>query len=118
MFQIQLTNGLEIVIAMYVSEALKILRKRCQTWPGQADKNFQGRTKIFNIIAENFCPRIKIFGGTIFFLTPLLVEKASLVQCETPSYDDHAIILFRRRYYCVCTMSSCIRGSDVMFTSA
>ena len=36
----------------------------------QADKNFQlGRTKIFNAITENFCPRIKIFGGTIFFLT-------------------------------------------------
>ena len=49
--------------------ALKTPRKRCQTWPGQVDKNSQGRTKIFNIIAENFCPRIKIFGGTIFFLT-------------------------------------------------
>ena len=49
--------------------ALKTPRKRCQTWPGQVDKNFQGRTKIFNIIAEKFCPRIKILGGTIFFLT-------------------------------------------------
>ena len=49
--------------------ALKTPRKHCQTWPGQMDKNFQGRTKIFNIIAESFCPRIKIFGGTIFFLT-------------------------------------------------
>ena len=33
-------------------------------WPG--GQNFLGRTKIFDIIAENFCPRIKIFGGTIF----------------------------------------------------
>ena len=30
------------------------------------DKNFQGRTKIFKTIAENFCPRIKFLGGTIF----------------------------------------------------
>ena len=49
--------------------ALKMLRKYCQTWFGQADKIFQGRTKIFNTIAEKFYPRIKIFGGTIFFLT-------------------------------------------------
>ena len=46
--------------------ALKTPRKCCQTWPGQADKKFQGRTKI---IAEKFCPKIKIFGGRIFFLT-------------------------------------------------
>ena len=48
--------------------ALKMPRKHCQTWPGQVDKHFQGRTKIFNIIAENFCPRIKSFGGDNFFL--------------------------------------------------
>ena len=41
----------------------------------QADKilpggqKFQGRTKIFSTIAENFCHRIKFFRGTIFFLT-------------------------------------------------
>ena len=46
--------------------ALKMPRKTLQTWPGQADKNFQGRTKNFNTIAENFYPRIKIFGGTVF----------------------------------------------------
>ena len=34
-------------------------------------QKFQGRTKTFNTIAENFCPRIKFFGGTIFFLTGL-----------------------------------------------
>ena len=29
-------------------------------------QDFAWRTKIFNTIAENFCPRIKFFGGTIF----------------------------------------------------
>ena len=46
-------------------------RKMLQTWPGQADKNFQGRTKIFSTVAENFYPRIKIFGGKFFLDRPL-----------------------------------------------
>ena len=41
-------------------------RKTLQTWPGQADKNFQGRTKIFSTVAENFYPRIKFSGGQFF----------------------------------------------------
>jgi len=45
---------------------LKTPRKTLPDMAGQADKNFQGRTKIFNAIAEIFYPRIKIFGGTIF----------------------------------------------------
>ena len=37
--------------------------------------------KIFNTIAENFYPRIKIFGRTIFFLTvPLLLELVPLLH--------------------------------------
>ena len=52
--------------------ALKTLKK---TLPDMADKNFQGRTKIFSTIVENFYPRIKIFGGTIFFLIgPILAD--------------------------------------------
>ena len=46
-----------------------ILKLLIKPMISQVDKNFQGRTKIFNAIAENFCPRIKIFGRTIFFLT-------------------------------------------------
>ena len=47
-----------------------------QTWPGWADKNFQGGTKKFSTIVEKFYPRIKIFWGTIFFLTvPGGIEK-------------------------------------------
>jgi len=46
--------------------ALKIPQKML---PDMADKNFQGRTKIFNAITENFYPNKKIFRGTIFFLT-------------------------------------------------
>ena len=49
--------------------ALKTPRKTLPNMAGWADKNFQGRTKIFNKIAENFYPRIKNFGRTIFFLT-------------------------------------------------
>ena len=61
----------------------------CQTWPaGQADKNFQGRTKIFIIIAdsEKFCPRITIFRGTIFFLTVATrsVNKSVRVELVAP----------------------------------
>ena len=63
--------------------ALKMLRKCCQTWPDQADKNFQGRTKVFNIIAENFCSRIKIFGGTIFFLTGP-IRKRHILKLDGP----------------------------------
>ena len=37
--------------------------------PGWADKNFQGGTKIFSTIVQKFYPSMKIFGGTIFFLT-------------------------------------------------
>ena len=50
----------------------------CQTWSGQADKNIQGRTNFFNTIAY---PRIKNFGGTIFFLTgpPSMVLRYSAV---------------------------------------
>ena len=51
--------------------ALKMQRKMLSDISGQADKNFQGRTKIFNTVAEKFYPRIKIFEGTIFFLTVL-----------------------------------------------
>ena len=32
-------------------------------------QKFSGGTKIFSTIVEKFYPRIKIFGGTIFFLT-------------------------------------------------
>ena len=42
-------------------------------WPG--GQKFQGRTKIFNTIAEKFYPRIKIFKGTIFFLTQALLRR-------------------------------------------
>ena len=49
--------------------ALKTPRKTIPNMAGWADKIFQGRTKIFNTIAEKFYPRIKIFGRTIFFLT-------------------------------------------------
>ena len=53
--------------------ALKTPRKNCQTWPGQADKNFQGIGQKINfqyrLIAENFCPRIKVvWGGDNFIL--------------------------------------------------
>ena len=51
--------------------ALKTPRKTMPNMAGWADKIFQGRTKIFNTIAEKFYPRIKIIGGTIFFLTGL-----------------------------------------------
>ena len=49
-------------------KALKMLRKLFQTWPGWADKNFQGGTNFFSTIVEKFYPRIKIFGGDNFFL--------------------------------------------------
>ena len=51
--------------------ALKMPRKTMPNMAGWADKFFQGRTKIFSTIAENFYPRIKFFGRTIFFLTDL-----------------------------------------------
>ena len=39
-----------------IAKACKIVGRaficRFQTWSGQADKNFQGRTKFFNTIAE------------------------------------------------------------------
>ena len=41
-------------------------KKMFPTWPGKVDKNFQDRTKILSTIVENFYPRIKVFGGTIF----------------------------------------------------
>ena len=49
--------------------ALKMQRKTLSdmVWPG--GQKFQGRTKIFNTVAEKFYPRMKIFEGTIFFLT-------------------------------------------------
>ena len=74
--------------------ALKTPRKPCQTWPGQVDKNFQGRTKVFNIIAEKFCPRIKIFGGTIFFLTCLTLAnfKRKLLCCDTLQLSVNDIV--------------------------
>jgi len=50
----------------YNQQHWKHWEKCFQTWPGQADKSFQGRTKIFNTIAEKFYPRIKIFGGQFF----------------------------------------------------
>ena len=34
-------------------------------------QNFQGRTKNFRIIAENFYPRIKILGGKFFLHRPI-----------------------------------------------
>ena len=40
------------------------------TWPGQADKNFQGRTKIFSTIAEIFIPGQKFLGGQFFLDSP------------------------------------------------
>ena len=58
------------------SAALKTLRKTIPNMAGWADKIFQGRTKIFNTITENFYPRIKFFGRTIFFLT----EPLSLIR--------------------------------------
>ena len=36
-------------------------------WPG--GQNFSGWDKFFSTIVEKFYPTIKIFGGTIFFLT-------------------------------------------------
>ena len=39
------------------------------------DKNFQGRTIIFDALAKKLCPRIKIFRGTKIFLTELRVYK-------------------------------------------
>ena len=46
--------------------ALEMPRKMLSdmVWPGG-----QKISKFFNTIAENFYPTIKIFGGTIFFLT-------------------------------------------------
>ena len=46
--------------------ALKMLKKTLpdMVWLGR--QKFQGRTIFLNTIAENFYPRIKIFGGTIF----------------------------------------------------
>jgi len=39
-------------------------------------KFFNVGQKMFNTIAEKFYPRIKIFGGTIFFLTgPALIMR-------------------------------------------
>ena len=55
-------------------EALKTPRKMLQTWPGWADKNFQGGTKIFSTIVEKFYPKIKIFRGAIFFFTGLQLK--------------------------------------------
>jgi len=50
------------------------------------DKNFQGRTKVFNTIAEKFYPRIKIFGETIFFLTGHQVQ-----VCKIDHLKDHPV---------------------------
>ena len=56
--------------------ALKMPRKTLpdMAWPG--GQKFSGyRTENFKTIAEKFYPRIKIFGGTVFFLTvPVLVH--------------------------------------------
>ena len=75
---------------------LKTLRKRYQT-----DKNFQGRTKIFNTIAEKFYARIKIFRETIFFLTAdhmpsvfCSLSKPTLYQI--PKYKIQFLIPFDR----------------------
>ena len=54
---------------IHASSSTENAGKHFQTWPGHVDKNFQGRTKLFNAVAEKFYPRIKIFGGTNFFLT-------------------------------------------------
>ena len=58
--------------------ALKTPRKMLQTWPGQVDKNFQGGTQLLSTIAA----RIKIFGGTIFFLTGPVVHPHGLTRLE------------------------------------
>ena len=60
--------------------ALKTPRKTMPNMAGWADKIFQGRTKIFNTIAEKFYPRIKIFGRTIFFLTGPIQASSILIQ--------------------------------------
>ena len=45
--------------------SLKTLRKFFETWTGQTDKNFQGRTKIFNAIAEKFYPGITLLSASV-----------------------------------------------------
>ena len=47
-------------------EALKMPRKMFQTWPGWADKSFQGGTNFFSTVVEKFYPRIKVLGGKFF----------------------------------------------------
>ena len=66
-----------------------MLRKLFQTWPGWADKNFQGGTNFFSTIVEKFYPRIKIFRGIIFFLT---------VHRTTFNNDAHVNLFC---YYCL-----------------
>ena len=51
----------------------------------QADKILPGGQKFsknFSTIVENFCPRIKFFGGTIFFLTVQTYGLPSTVRSD------------------------------------
>ena len=49
------------------------------TWPDQVDKNFQGRTKMFSTIAENFLSYDKNFWRDNFFLTVPVLKLCQLV---------------------------------------
>ena len=65
--------------------ALKTLRKTMPNMAGWSDKIFQGGTKMFNTIAENFYSRIKFSGGQFFSWQ--VSEAVQFIEIKPFNYD-------------------------------
>ena len=73
------SNNLAYLMANLIRQSIFekfVVQQKSVCGQTKGDKNFLGRTIFFNVLAEKFCPRIKIFRRTKIFLTDPLLRRA------------------------------------------